>query len=196
MPNLRSSVYGWKSVWMDLADEAKGEFLEDANVARVRVPMAPWTVTFEMHSKGKNHSKILLPFEAKTDFDFEIYNRSWIADAQKRFGLQDIIVGYEDFDRDFIIKGNDESKVKKLYSSETLREMIQLQKAVRLGIHKNGALKQYGKVPTGVHILVFEEDDALNSFDRLISLLELMRATMTQLCEMGVASTADPQFQI
>ncbi|MBI2810186.1 MAG: hypothetical protein HYX67_05080 [Candidatus Melainabacteria bacterium] len=196
MPNLRSSVYGWKSVWMDLADEAKGEFLEDNNVARVRVPMTPWTVTFEMHSKGKNHSKILLPFETKSDFEFEIYNRSWVADAQKKFGLQDIIVGYEDFDRDFIIKGNDESKVKKLYSSETLREMIQLQKAVRLGIHTKGALKQYGQVPAGIHVLAFEEDDAINSFDRLISLLELMRASMTQLCEMGVASTAEPGFQI
>ncbi|MBS1956827.1 MAG: hypothetical protein JST89_21740 [Cyanobacteria bacterium SZAS-4] len=196
MPNLRSSVYGWKSVWMDLADEAKGDFLEENNVARVRVPMTPWTVTFEMHSKGKNHSKILLPFEAKTDFEFEIYNRNWVADAQKKFGLQDIIVGYEDFDRDFIIKGNDESKVKKLYSSETLREMIQLQKAVRLGIQTKGALKQYGQVPPGIHVLAFEEDDAINSFDRLISLLELFRASMTQLCEMGVASTADPRFQI
>lgn len=196
MPNLRSSVYGWKSVWMDLADEAKGDFLEENNVARVRVPMTPWTVTFEMHSKGKNHSKILLPFEAKTDFEFEIYNRNWVADAQKKFGLQDIIVGYEDFDRDFIIKGNDESKVKKLYSSETLREMIQLQKAVRLAVQTKGALKQYGQVPSGVHVLVFEEDEAINSFDRLISLLELFRATMTQLCEMGVASTADPNFQI
>ncbi|CAN5607580.1 hypothetical protein BH10CYA1_BH10CYA1_12130 [soil metagenome] len=196
MPNLRSSVYGWKSVWMDLADEAKGEFLEDNSVARVRVPMTPWTVTFEMHSKGKNHSKILLPFEAKTDFEFEIYNRSWVADAQKKFGLQDIVVGYEDFDRDFIIKGNDESKVKKLYASETLREMIQLQKAVRLGIQTKGSLKQFGHVPAGVNVLAFEEDDAINSFDRLISLLELMRASMTQLCEMGVASAADPRFQI
>jgi hypothetical protein len=196
MPNLRSSVYGWKSVWMDLADEAKGEFQEDGSVARVRVPMTPWTVSFEMNSKGKNHSRILLPFVSKSDFEFEIYNRSWVADAQKKFGLQDIVVGFEQFDHDFIIKGNDEGKVKKLYSSETLREMIQLQKAVRLSIHKDGALKQYGNVPNGVHVLVFEEDDAINSFDRLISLLELFRATMTQLCEMGVASTSDPNFQI
>jgi hypothetical protein len=181
---------------MDLADEAKGEFQEDGSVARVRVPMTPWTVSFEMNSKGKNHSRILLPFVSKSDFEFEIYNRSWVADAQKKFGLQDIVVGFEQFDHDFIIKGNDEGKVKKLYSSETLREMIQLQKAVRLSIHKDGALKQYGNVPNGVHVLVFEEDDAINSFDRLISLLELFRATMTQLCEMGVASTSDPNFQI
>jgi hypothetical protein len=196
MPNLRSSVYGWKSVWMDLADEAKGDFVEEHSVARVRVPMTPWTVTFEMNSKGKDHSRILLPFNSKSDFAFEIYNRSWIADAQKKFGLQDIIVGYEDFDRDFIIKGTDEGKVKKLFAAENLREMIQLQKAVRLAIHKDGALKAYGKVPSGVHILAFEEDEAVNSFDRLISLLELMRASMTQLCEMGVAATSEVDFQV
>ncbi len=196
MAKLRSSVYGWKSVWMDLADEAKGEFMEEPGVARVRIPMNPWTVTFEMHSKGQEHSRILLPYDSKTDFEFEIYNRNWVADAQKKFGLQDIIVGYEDFDRDFIIKGNDENKVKKLFASESLREMIQLQKAVRLSVVKNGALKAFGKVPAGVHILVFEEDDALNSFDRMVSLLELMRASMSQLCELGVATNKDPKFRI
>jgi hypothetical protein len=196
MPNLRSSVYGWKSVWMDLADEVKGDFIEETNGAKVRVPMNPWTVTFETNTKGKPHSRILLPYDSKADFAFEIYNRNWIADAQKKFGLQDIIVGYEDFDRDFIIKGNEENKVKKLFSSEPLREMIQLQKAVRLSIHKNGALKAFGKVPAGVNILAFDEDDELNSFDRLVSLLELMRAIMSQLCELGVATNKDPNFQI
>jgi hypothetical protein len=86
--------------------------------------------------------------------------------------------------------------VKKLFAAESLREMIQLQKAVRLSVVKNGALKAFGKVPAGVHILVFEEDEALNSFDRLVSLLELMRASMSQLCELGVATNKDPNFQI
>ncbi|HEY9676594.1 MAG TPA: hypothetical protein V6C76_01230 [Drouetiella sp.] len=195
MPNLRSSVYGWKSVWMDLADEAKGEFTENNGVARVRIPMAPWTVTFECsHSKGKDHSRILLAYDAKSDFVFDIYNRSWLADAQKTLGMQDIVVGYDEFDRDYIIKGSDINKVKQLFSFENIREMIQLQKAVRLGVRKDAAAKAFGKVPSGVHVLVFEEEEAINSFDRLVSLLELFRAVMTQLTELKVAGVSEPEF--
>lgn len=200
MPNLRSSVYGWKSVWMDLAEESQGKFVEEQSQFKVRVPMNPWTVTFQMHSKSgmadKDETKILLPFISKFDFSFAIYPQTKIAEVQKHFGLQDIIVGYPEFDSQFIVKGNDENKVRKLFASDNLRELIELQKSVRLSILKGAELKPYGNVPNGVNILLFEEEGAINSFDRLVSLIELMRAAMSQLSELGVASEKDPNFEI
>lgn len=85
--------------------------------------------------------------------------------------MQDIVVGHDQFDKDFIIKGTDENLVRKLFASEKLRELITKQRAVRLSIHKEPLLKQYGAVPAGVHILAFEEDVAINSFERLVSIL-------------------------
>ena len=199
MPNLRSSVYGWKSVWMELAEEVKGEFIDSTTApVKVRLPMAPWTVTMEMHeSKTKKQTRILLPFRYKTDFAFAIHNRNWVEDAQKAFGLQDIIVGFADFDRDFIIQGSEERTVKTLFANETLRDQITLQREVRLALYRDkNALKQLGKIPPGVHVLAFEEDHAINSFDRLISLLEMIRTTMAQLCELGIATQQDPDFVI
>jgi len=197
MPNLRSSVYGWKSVWLELADEVKGEFIDSTTApVKVRIPMAPWTVTMEMHeTTGKKQTRILLPFKYKSDFAFAIHNRNWIEDAQKTFGLQDIIVGFADFDRDFIIQGSEERTVKTLFANEPLRDQITAQKEVRLGLYRDkNALKQFGKVPPGIHVLAFEENHAINSFERLVSLLELVRTTMAQLCELNIANQQDPDF--
>jgi hypothetical protein len=182
---------------MELAEEVKGEFIDSTTApVKVRIPMAPWTVTMEMHeSTGKKHTRILLPFRYKSDFAFNIHNRNWIEDAQKTFGLQDIIVGFADFDRDFIIQGSEEGIVKSLFANEALREQITLQEEVRLALHRDkNALTKFGKVPPGIHVLAFEEDHAINSFDRLISIIEMLHTTMAQLCELSVATQQDPDF--
>lgn len=196
MPNLRSSVYGWKSVWMELAEEIKGEFIDNGNgPVKVRIPMAPWKITMEMiETPGKKHTRIALPFRYKTDFGFAIHNKNWIEEAAKPLGWQDIIVGEKDFDHEFIIQGSDVGKVRDLFANDTLRDMITLQKEVRLAIYRDSQLTKLGKVPNGIHVLAFEEDHAINSFDRLVSILELFRSTMTQLCEMGVALNQDADF--
>jgi hypothetical protein len=45
-------------------------------------------------------------------------------------GMQDVEVGMPEFDRDFIIKGNDEGKLRQLFANPKIRELIAGQKDI------------------------------------------------------------------
>lgn len=201
---LRSSVFGWKSVWMELADEAKGEFIDGPHVVTVRVPVPdkPWTITFKMHEHGigkgaKQQTIVSVPYKAARDFGFAIRNKNWIEEAAKAFGLQDIVVGDEEFDPEYIIQGNDEKLVRSLFSSQPLKDQIVAQKAVRINVNKDASqLAPFGNVPAGVHVLAFTEEGAINSFDRLTSIYKLLVATLDEMCRIGATSHTDPRCEI
>lgn len=198
---LRSSVFGWKSVWMELADEFGGEFT-DGNIVTMRIPVeqSPWTLTFKHQESGLSHQQttsVSAPYKSAKDFAFALHNKTWIEEAAKHFGLQDIVVGHEPFDTEFIIKGSDEELVRELFEAEHLRQHILLQKAVSLAIHKETAdLSKYGSVPAGVHILSFHEQGAINSFDRLSGIYKMMSMLLHELCEIGIAHPKQPAFTV
>lgn len=201
---LRSSVYGWRSVWMEFAEEKAGDVVDEQKAFTMRVPAKekPWTVTFTMNPRGTGASAsdfttVALPYKAKGAFSFAIFNRNWIQEAGKVFGVQDIEVGDADFDRDYIIKGSDEKAVKRLFGNERLKELIRMQKSVHLSIHDEPAeLKPYGTVPPGVNILAFRDNEAINSFERLGEIHELMVVCLDQLVEIDRASNSDPHFEV
>lgn len=201
---LRSSVFGWKSVWMELAEETKGEFIDKTQVVIVRVPVAQrnWTITFMMHENGfGGHSKqqtvVALPFFSDSDFVFAIHNKNWLEETLKNFGWQDIVIGDPHFDPDYIIQGNDERMVKKLLQSEQIKDLIKEQKTLRLRINAHPSqLNHFGHVPSLVHILSFQEEGSINSFERLRQIYNLMITTAEELCRLGVARPDDPGFVI
>lgn len=204
MTKLRSSVFGWKSVWMDLAEETNGEFADGPTGVTCRVPLkeTPWTLTIKMNEHSlppapKRQTIIAAPYRAQGNFSFALHNKTWYEEAAKPFGLQDIEIGVPDFDAEYIIQGSDPELVRQLLGSSTLRQMIQDQKHVRLAVYKDSAhLSQFGSVPAGIHVLEFREDAEINSFERLAGLGELLSATLEQLCRIGVAAKANPGFVI
>jgi hypothetical protein len=46
-----------------------------------------------------------------------VYRKGVFTEIGKWFGMQDVTVGYEDFDRNFVIQGSDEQKLRRLFSS-------------------------------------------------------------------------------
>ena len=52
------------------------------------------------------------PYVNPEGFRFTIYRKGLFSDLGKLLGMQDIEVGDPEFDEAFIIKGNDESKVR------------------------------------------------------------------------------------
>jgi hypothetical protein len=58
------------------------------------------------------------------DFRFGIYQQGFLDAAGKLFGMQDVAVGYPEFDSHAIVQANDERKVKSLLSNDFIREVI------------------------------------------------------------------------
>ena len=74
------------------------------------------------------------PYVNPEGFRFTIYRKSLFSDLGKLLGMQDIEVGDPEFDEAFIIKGNDESKVRDLFANPKIRQMIQDQPKIRLEV--------------------------------------------------------------
>jgi hypothetical protein len=69
------------------------------------------------------------------DFRFAIHKEHFIDEIGKFFGMQDVIIGYPEFDKHVIIKTNSEEKVKALFADEQLRTFLQsLEEDFTLGI--------------------------------------------------------------
>jgi hypothetical protein len=192
---LRSSVFGWKSVWMDLADEMQGEFTDGTYVVSARLPLAtkPWVAYMKMHSNpiGKSIAEttvIAVPYIPEHEFKLAVHNSSPIEEVAKIFGLQDIAIGEPTFDKEFIIQGSNEQLLKELFADAPLRGLYLGQKSVNVSIvdHQH---KLFGITPPrGVNVLTFAEKGAINSFERLTSVLELLTRTIERLAHLEVAA--------
>jgi hypothetical protein len=54
------------------------------------------------------------------------------SNIRKAFGMQDVVVGFKQFDDDFIIQGNDERKLKALFHNDLIRRIISWQPHIQL----------------------------------------------------------------
>ena len=199
---LRSSVFGWKSVWMDLADEMHGEFTDGTYVVAAKVPLAtkPWVAHMKMHTNpiGKSIAEttvIAVPYAPQHEFKLAVHNSSPIEEVAKIFGLQDIVIGEPTFDKEFIIQGNNVDLLRELFADAQLRALLLGQKAANLSIvdHQH---KLFGITPPrGVNVLTFAEKGAINSFERLTSIMELIDTVMERLVHLEVATREVVDFE-
>ena len=99
-------------------------------------------------------------------FRFTIYRRGFFSDLGKLLGMQDIEVGDPEFDEAFIIKGNDEDRVRVLFSNPKIRQLIQDQPKIRLTVKDSEGW--FGpKFPENVDELHFEVVGVIKDVERL-----------------------------
>jgi len=108
--------------------------------------------------------------------------------------MQDIHVHDEAFDRDFVIKGNNEAKVRELLADGRLRSLIASQPDLRLTVKDDdGAFRQ--RYPEGVDVLHFHTRGVIKDIGRLKQLFELFAVTLDRLCHIGSAYRAAVPIQ-
>ncbi|WP_026463040.1 hypothetical protein [Adhaeribacter aquaticus] len=64
------------------------------------------------------------PFTNRSGFRFAVHEESFFDDLGKMLGMQDISIGYPHFDDKLIIKTNDESRVRTLFTDDNIREVL------------------------------------------------------------------------
>lgn len=109
--------------------------------------------------------------------------------------MDDIEVGYPDFDHDFIIKGNDTTKVLTFFSNAKIRQLIQLQPDISFEIKDDEGW--FGvQFPEGVDELYFQVNGTIKDIERLKNLYELFAETLNHLCHIGSAYENDPNLEL
>ena len=96
-------------------------------------------------------------------------------------------VGYQQFDDDFIIKGNDERKLKRLFSNEAIRELITLQPRIHLTVTDDERCWYGSKFSDGVDELYFDRVGVIKDIGLLKDLFILFAEILDQLCDNGSA---------
>ena len=136
-------------------------------------------------------TRLRAPYVNPEGFRFTIYRKGFFSDLGKLLGMQDIEVGDPEFDEAFIIKGNDESKVRDLFANPKIRQMIQAQPKIRLDVKDSEGW--FGpKFPEDVDELHFQVVGVIKDVERLKSLFDLFAAVLDQLCRIGSAYKREP----
>jgi hypothetical protein len=189
-------------IWRQLCTETGADYVQGGfwKGDRVQVTHNEWTVTLDTYavSTGKTtliFTRLRAPYVNPDHFRFTIYRRGLFSDIAKWLGMQDVEVGYEDFDRDFIIKGTEEGKLRALFDNPKLRELVAAQPQIHLTVKDDDG--GWGAAfPADTDELCFHVCGIIKDVERLKLLFELFAETLDQLCRIGSAYERAPKLKL
>jgi len=184
-------------VWRQLSEEIGAEFVEGGlwKGSKVQALVGPWTVTLDIGTSeqdGKSPStRIRAPYVNAEGFRFTIYRKSAFSNVGKLLRMQDIEVGDPEFDQAFVIKRNNENRVRALFSDPKIRLMIQNQPTIHFEVKDSEGW--FGPTfPENVDELYFQVIGVIKDVERLKALFDLFAAVLDQLCKIGSAYKQEP----
>jgi hypothetical protein len=189
-------------IWRQLSEQIGAQYVAGGFLHRDKVVahVKDWTVTLDTYtvSTGKStaiFTRMRAPYVNADGFRFTIYRKGLFSELGKKLGMQDVEVGVPDFDRDFIIKGTDESRLRSMFIDPKVRELIAAQPAIRLEVVDDEGW--FGvQFPEGVDELRFHVRGVLKDLDHLKALFDLFAAVLNRLCAMGSAYARDPEVTV
>lgn len=183
-----------REVWEQLTSEINAEVVDGGfwKGNRVEGRHNNWTIYLDTYtvSTGKSsmtYTRMRAPFVNSKDFYFKVYNTGVFSEIGKWLGGQDIEVGYELFDSEYVIQGSDENAVRTLFSNERIRSLIQELPRVKLEI----------KQSEGIFGPTFQENEGelfflvpgvMKDINHLKRLFELFSEVLETLELIGIAS--------
>lgn len=187
-----------EEVWGRLADEMGVDFDPGTfwSQGRITAGYGPWTLTLDTYTVSSGQSSVTYtrmraPYVNADGFRFTVYRQGFFSSVAKLFGMQDVTVGHPDFDRDFVIKGTDEERLRALFRNPRVRELLEAQPEVYLTVKDDEGW--FGaSFPQGVDELYLQVAGVIKDRARLRSLFELFAEVLNTLCHIGSAYEDDP----
>ena len=172
-------------VWRQLSDEIGAKYHEGDfwNRTRIELTRDDWTIILDTYFSAADkheYTRLQAIFHNPDDFRFTVYRHGLFSDIAKWFGMQDVEVGHEKFDRDFIIQGTDESKLKMLFSNAKLRELVAAQPNIYFALQPESEKSNTAK-PGDLDKLCFTAVGVIKDLDQLRQLFDLLTETLDQL---------------
>jgi len=191
-----------QEVWRQLCAEIGAQYVDGGfwKGNMVQGAHGPWTITLDTYtvSSGKSsitYTRMRAPFVDPEGFRFTVYRKGIFSEIGKWFGMQDIEIGDRRFDQDFILKSNQEMKLRELLGSSKIRELINQQPDIYFAVKEDEGF--FGsRFPKGVDELYFQVVGVLKDIERLKLLYDLFAETLDQLSRIGAASQDAPSVSL
>jgi hypothetical protein len=191
-----------EDMWHQLCAEVGGDYVDGGfwKGDKIQAHVRNWTITLDRYVVSTGHAHICYtrmraPFVSRDGLRFLIYRHGLFSNLGKALGMQDIEVGHSAiFDEDFIIKGNDETKIRKLLANPEIRRLIDAQPHIRLELKDDeGTFRNV--FPEGVDELYFLAYEIRN-VEGLKLLYDLFVEVLNELHRLGSASGEDPGVEL
>jgi len=183
-----------EEVWQELCAQIGAEYLDGGfwKGDRVQAKHGPWTITLDIYNSDETaFTRIRAPFVDPKGFSFEIYRRGIFTDLAKLFGAQDVEIGDEFFDEEFVIKASSEQRIKELLNLANLRQMISCQSNLHIKVKDNEGI--FGPTfPAATSELYLVLPGIIKDVDCLKELFALVRELLEHMCRIGITTDEDP----
>jgi len=188
-----------KEIWKQLSEEINATYIEGGFFKRPRIEYTHniWTTYLDTYtvSTGKSsitYTRMRAPFINLKKFLFKIHRRGVLSNIGKALGMQDIEIGYDYFDNDYIIKGNDEVLLRRLMQNHTIRNLIEKQPKIVFEI-KDDEGKFGPKFNDDESELSFIVVGVIKDKERLKNLFELFEKVIDELEMIGITVNQMPE---
>lgn len=191
-----------KEVWKQLSEEINAYYIEGSLFIgpRIKYEHKNWTIFLDTYtvSTGKSsttYTRMRVPFINPNKFHFKIYRKGIVSNIGKALGMQDIEIGYDWFDNEYIIKGNDEILLRRLLQNHQIRNLIERQSKIVLEIKDNEGM--FGpKFKDNESELSFMVVGVIKDKDRLKKLFELFIKVINEFEIMGITVNQTPEVKL
>jgi hypothetical protein len=182
-----------KEIWKGLSLELNAKFVDGGLWAKDKIQFDcnPWTITLDTYSVGVHgrrwFTRIRAPYRNPSGFRFRIGRRGFFSNvAIKFFGMQSVNVHQGQFDNEFVLQGNSAYRVRELFASEKIRQIISAQPVIEFDVKDDEGMF-CAKFPPGVDELCCVLRGEITDVGRIKLLLELFAETLAQLYRIGAA---------
>lgn len=188
------------SFWKSFAEAIHGEFIEGQywHSDKVILPFKNISIIFDNYtyyttSGGNSYTQIYTrvnaPFFSNDNFIFEVHKSNFFSGVAKVFGAQDVKIGVHDFDKAYIIKANDEFKIKSLLIEKEIRQQIQQIHNLNLQISAQKGIWEE-QLPANQYELVFFTEGEVKDTATLLNILKLMKLVIQRLEDINIIHTS------
>lgn len=186
-----------KEIWQLFCKEVQGEFLASVGSQEIKMKtkIDEWDGIFDVYSTfglhGNTLTRVRVPFISRTRLRCTVYPQDIFSEIGKFFGMQDIVVGYQELDQIFVIKGNNEKEIKALFGNQEIVQLLTSQPNIYLEIRDYQAHLE-PNFSSSVNELYLHVIGVSNDIKQLRLFHLLFQKVLNQLCSIGVANKEIP----
>ena len=182
--------------WAEFCGRVDAAVAEYVRAGRARVRYRGWCVTLDTNvvpagAAATVVTRMRAPFVGRGRFRFKLQRRDLLDALARRLRIHSSETGQTDFDREFVIRSEDDGAVRRLFDSPDIRRLIQSQPSINL--EARGGDGPFGaSLPAGVDELVLRAPGFVTDAERLRRLFALFALILDRLCETGAARDDEP----
>ncbi|MFL6335957.1 MAG: hypothetical protein ACJ754_21830 [Pyrinomonadaceae bacterium] len=182
--------------WAEFCGRVDAALSEYVRAGRARVRYKCWCVTLDTNvvpagAAAAVVTRMRAPFVGRGRFRFKLQRRDLLDALARRLRIHSSETGQTDFDREFVVRSENDEAVRRLFDPQEIRRLIQSQPS--LNLEARGGDGPFGaSLPEGVDELVLRAPGFVTDAERLRRLFALFALILDRLCETGAACEDEP----